>query len=980
MPGNPLGAAARQFQRLFGAGTSSGLTDDQLLARFVSSRDDAAFEALVQRHGPMVLSVCQGVLKDPNDSQDAFQATFLVLVRKAGSIRAGGSLGSWLYRVAYNMAMQINAEAARRREVERRAAEMANPNGRADPRREDLIPALYEEVNRLPEKYRLPVALCHLERMTYAQAAHHLGWTEGRVRGRLDKARRLLRSRLSRRGLALSGVVLAEVLSERAALAAVPAGWMDATVAAAMAIATGRAATAGAVSAAAVALSERMVRSMVMTTMSYHAVVLLAVGGAAGLAATLLAVRPQEGAGRQDAPAAARAAPAAVKPADRAPGEDAKPVPIAGRVVDPDGKPLPAATIYVRHSHWYDWGQEARAVERVATAGPDGRFRFDLDPAKSDAPVGDGPAWHSAEVAATAPGYGPAWVEAGAAARGGVELRLVPDGPPIHGRFLDTQARPIAGATVRVERLATLLKGVDRDALLASRKLDWDGIHVRSIERRDWWWPTWIGRGGAVTTDSDGRIAITGVGRDQVALLRLEQKGLEYSRVAVLDRAPQVPSRPRPQQSPTFDPLYGEMGMELYAATFEHVVGPSKPITGVVRLKGTGRPVAGVTVAGGFRGLGWSMVFTRTDEHGRYRLEGLRKAETHPYLVDVRPEPGSPYLAALTVVADTAGLQPIEVPLELPPGVAVRGRVIDKQTGRAVPCDWVEYFPMPSNPHKGNAHGIASGTDNTFRITVPPGGGMIAVKARGKSHPYPAARLAPNDKGKLVVKGEDGAEFGIPLSYFNAYRFVEFPDGVESATVDLEVTPGITHKGELVGPDGRPVVGAQAHGLTTDRFASATLEGATFEVQGLRPEESRLVEFRHEGLGLAGSATVAGSAPEERPLVVPLARCGSIAGRLLDEDNQPLRAAKVSAVVVSRRGYQPSDPAFQPREGLTDQAGRFRIEGINPTLGVSLWIQNPNDRARQSEAKPDKDLNTLTVKPGEVLDLGEVRVRFQPVQ
>src|SRR5262249_11927776 len=144
-----------------------------------SGRDDAAFEALIQRHGPMVLSVCEGVLKDPNDSQDAFQATFLVLVRKAGSIRAGSSLGSWLYRVAYNMAMQINAEAARRREVERRAGEMASPNGRHDPRRDEWIPALYEEVNRLPEKYRLPVALCHLERMTYAQAAHHLGWTEG---------------------------------------------------------------------------------------------------------------------------------------------------------------------------------------------------------------------------------------------------------------------------------------------------------------------------------------------------------------------------------------------------------------------------------------------------------------------------------------------------------------------------------------------------------------------------------------------------------------------------------------------------------------------------------------------------------------------------------------------------------------------------------------------------------------------------------
>ncbi len=202
MASKQLGTAVRQFQRLFNVGSDIGLTDDQLLARFVAQRDDAAFETLVERHGPMVLSVCRGMLKDPNDAQDAFQATFLVLVRKAGSIRAGVSLGSWLYRVAYNMAIAINSEAARRQRIERRAAEMANPIEREEAGGADLIPALYEEVNRLPEKYRLPVVLCHLEEMTHAQAAQQLGWTEGTVRGRVAKAREVLRRRLSRRGLA----------------------------------------------------------------------------------------------------------------------------------------------------------------------------------------------------------------------------------------------------------------------------------------------------------------------------------------------------------------------------------------------------------------------------------------------------------------------------------------------------------------------------------------------------------------------------------------------------------------------------------------------------------------------------------------------------------------------------------------------------------------------------------------------------------
>jgi DNA-directed RNA polymerase specialized sigma24 family protein len=140
MAGKRIGDTIRQFQRLFSVGTISGLTDDQLLARFVSQSDDAAFEALLERHGPMVLSVCRGVLRDPNDAQDAFQATFLVLVRKARSVRAGASLGSWLYRVAFNMSIQINSEAARRQRVERRAGEMANPMTRDDAGREELVP------------------------------------------------------------------------------------------------------------------------------------------------------------------------------------------------------------------------------------------------------------------------------------------------------------------------------------------------------------------------------------------------------------------------------------------------------------------------------------------------------------------------------------------------------------------------------------------------------------------------------------------------------------------------------------------------------------------------------------------------------------------------------------------------------------------------------------------------------------------------
>src|SRR5713226_9187319 len=149
------GIPLRQIQRLFDEGTITGLTDAQLLDRFVARRDEGAFTILVERHGPMVLAVCRGVLKDLNDAEDAFQATFLVLFRKAGGLRVGGSLGSWLYRVAYRIAIRANAVAARRRErswrEEAMAVEATSPREAEVDR--DLLPLIHEEIDRLPDKY-----------------------------------------------------------------------------------------------------------------------------------------------------------------------------------------------------------------------------------------------------------------------------------------------------------------------------------------------------------------------------------------------------------------------------------------------------------------------------------------------------------------------------------------------------------------------------------------------------------------------------------------------------------------------------------------------------------------------------------------------------------------------------------------------------------------------------------------------------------
>ena len=202
----------RQVDRLYTEGTSAGWGDGQLLSRFVAAREESnlAFEAIVQRHGPMVLAVCRRILSDHHDAEDAFQATFLVLARRAGSIAPhfSGSLGPWLHQVACRTAQKARV-ARRRRDVrERRAASRSETTIEAEAPTSldhDEYRVLHEEVARLPEKYRAAIVLCYFEGLTHGQAAAALRWPVGTVRGYLARARDLLRTRLIRRSRARPG-------------------------------------------------------------------------------------------------------------------------------------------------------------------------------------------------------------------------------------------------------------------------------------------------------------------------------------------------------------------------------------------------------------------------------------------------------------------------------------------------------------------------------------------------------------------------------------------------------------------------------------------------------------------------------------------------------------------------------------------------------------------------------------------------------
>ena len=285
----PASSTLRRFRSIFEGAAVAGLTDGQLLERFATARglaSDVAFEALLIRHGPMVLGVCRRALADPNDAEDAFQATFLVLVRKARSVRVDDSLGRWLYGVSRKVASRARDQASRRRTTSlAEAAEVASP--RVDPEVRDLAEVLDDELSRLPEPYRSAVTLCDLAGLTLEEAARDLRCPVGTIKSRLSRGRERLRTRLIRRGVAPAALLIARSSNASAAM-------VEATVrAASMFLSTGKM-SAGMVPATALILTEGMIQTMTWTKWKVVGAIVMSIGvGLTG--ASLAAQQPGEG-------------------------------------------------------------------------------------------------------------------------------------------------------------------------------------------------------------------------------------------------------------------------------------------------------------------------------------------------------------------------------------------------------------------------------------------------------------------------------------------------------------------------------------------------------------------------------------------------------------------------------------------------------------------------------------------------------------
>lgn len=266
------GSGDGRVEVLFRSGPAGDLADDRLIGRFLAG-DAAAFEVLVRRHGPAVDRACRAILRDRHEAEDAFQATFLVLARRAGSVRRRDSLAPWLRGVARRVAVRLKRQRERRGQFDRPIARDASTDPESGCRQAEVIAAVREEVERLPARSRLPVVLCDLEGLSYREAADALGVSPDALRGRLARARIQLRGRLVSRGLAPDAALPALILA--ACPATIGSGLINATIGSAMQVAVGRAIVAGLVPASVATLSAEVIQTMWFSRLKLISVVAL---------------------------------------------------------------------------------------------------------------------------------------------------------------------------------------------------------------------------------------------------------------------------------------------------------------------------------------------------------------------------------------------------------------------------------------------------------------------------------------------------------------------------------------------------------------------------------------------------------------------------------------------------------------------------------------------------------------------------------
>jgi RNA polymerase sigma factor (sigma-70 family) len=686
----------------------TGLTDADLLARFRETRDTAALEAIIRRHGPRVLAACRGVLRERADVEDAFQATFVILLKRATTVRDDRALGAWLSGVAHRVSLR--AEAARRRRA-RLEARAERPNQPApDLLWTEACAILHQELDRLPEWHRQPLLLCYLHGLTRDETAAELGRTLASVKKSLERGREVLRKRLKKRGVTLSAGLLAAVVTSGTGLS------LDLVRAAVGSVVTpGPAVSALARPAPAVPWK----------------------AAAAALAASVLVVGVALGMQKPETPPAAK--PAAAAKAEPLPDV----IKYAGTVTGRDGKPLKGAKL------WLTLHGEAK-LRPVGESGADGKFAFDLKRSEltPESYYEDGRRlWSVGTVLAQAPGHAIGWGHASVDPGYDIPVQLLADDVPIEGRIRNLEGQPVADATVRVVGLyrpknddlgrwyEDVKDGKLDQYLIYNHLITYEGDDLED-GKLDPLYPR-------VTTGKDGTFTLKGLGKERVARLRIQGDSIEAEDVLVMTRAADtvlVTARPAARDGM---PRLVHGRYTVHGAKFDHTAAPSRPIAGIVTDLDTGKPIPGAIVTlqhNGPEPVRMTVhVQTRTDDKGRYELSGIPIREG--CLVRVQGPPDQPYLAASLEVSLPPGGAPTRLDAKLKRGLWATVRVLDK-TDKSPVTAHIQYFALADNPHLKDVVDIPRRPlqrvkldSASYRIAVLPGPGIVAAKITWE-HPF----------------------------------------------------------------------------------------------------------------------------------------------------------------------------------------------------------------------------------------------------
>jgi RNA polymerase sigma factor (sigma-70 family) len=956
-------AVARQLGSLFEGSSVVGLSDRQLLERFNAQPDEtaqAAFAALVSRHGPMVLGICRQSLGDLQHAEDAFQAVFFVLARRARSIQDPDLLGNWLYGVALRTARKAKIRLSRQRAREadsmtRRSEASFCVTGSAQETAiaREHAGALYDEIARLPLPFRVSVVLCYFEGLSLDEAAQRLGCPAGTVHSRLDRARTKLRRGLIRRGIVLSGATLTGILEAKAEWASISTSLADLATQGAMRFAN-RTAVAGALSACATTLAHDVLRSILVKKLTLAAIALVFLGTltTVGLMGPALARPAQE----DQPPAQARKPeqPQNAKPEDAEP----KPAPgrmfVVGRVLDPQGRPVPNATAMVcagSEALGKLPGRSGVNLVPIGDARADGSGRFRLD-----APRTSSSWYHNVSAVAIAPGYGVGWVAVNPDAdQPAAEITLQAE-HAIHGRFFDVQGRPVPGVTISV----STVHPVQLPELVTLSSARADGIV-------NFWWtdannyPAWP---KPVTTDAEGRFTLRGVGRNQ--------------RVNLTARHPQF----------ALQRLDVETDGGADSKPMKLALEPAKIITGRVTYGDTGKPVPHAQLCVAPKG---PMAYFETDAEGRFRVN---PPPDERYFVAAWPPTGQPYLALTRRLDWPKGAVEQSLDLALPRGVTIRGRVTIEGSGQPVAGATVQF--LTRRVVSGNAESqsgspmLETAADGCFHMGALPGPGWLLVMAASEDYV-----LQPISSRLISGAGPDGRR-----TYSHAHVPLDLKPSDTNKEVHVTLRPGMTVRGQVVGPDGQPARDAwivsriimNSRGFPSKIWVGDYHETAPdghFEIHGLDPNADVPVHFLDPKRKLGATAIFSGKSSTGGPVTVRLEACGTARARIVDPEGKPIvgplpsrtftmvitpglphtPANEKAGLVAADENAQPVDRINYEHPPASDAAGRLTLPALIPGA-----IYRITDRTRRQEAIRPQVRKEFTVKPGETLDLGDILI------